>query len=83
MKVVLNSKHYHTRPYQELRFNWAVGFAKAHPLRVVSLNLLDRLWRVFNAIIADGTRHSAVAIDRNGSDQTVNATARRAQDQER
>lgn len=65
-----------------LRPSRTILLTQAHPLRVVSLNLLDRLWRVLDAIIADRTRHSAVAIDRNGSGRTVNATARRAQDQE-
>jgi hypothetical protein len=72
-----------TRPYRGLRLNWAVVFADANPAAVVSLDLLDRLWRVLDAIIADRTRHSAVAIDWNGIGQNVSAGARHAQDQER
>lgn len=70
-----------TRVYQGLRLR-AVVLADTDILAVMLLNLLDRFWSILRAIVADRTRHLTIAIDRNGIGRTVNAGARRAQDQE-
>lgn len=71
------------RAYLGLRLR-AVRFADANKARVVLLNLLDGLWGVFDAIVADRLSNGAVAILRDSLDsgQIGYAGARRAQDQE-
>lgn len=70
-----------TRVYQGLRLR-AVVLAGADILAIMLLNLLHSFWRVLRAIIVDGTRHLAIAIDWRGIDQSGCAGARHAQDQE-
>lgn len=57
-------------------------FADTNKLAVVLLNLLNGLWRVLGAIIADRFGNGTVAIDRNVTDRICYATARHAQNQE-
>ena len=71
-----------TRACLELRLR-AIVLAEANEATIVLFDLLHGLWRVIDAIIADRTRHFAVAIDWCGIDQSGCAGARHAQDQER
>lgn len=66
----------------ELRLR-AIALADANEATVMLFDLLNRLWRVLDAIIADRTRHLAIAIDWRGIDQSGCAGAHHAQDQER
>ena len=57
-------------------------FADTDKATIMLFDLLNRLWRVLGAIVADRLGNGTVAIDRNVTDRICYAGARRAQDQE-